>query len=150
MKSHSIAYSTWWKWTSMIMDFGPWRWSALNMGFVDKWPSRMQGQWFFWSWVGRSKVFGHVRKILISFLGGLPLPISTSLEMLVKGRFNVYLLLADHVLVQELSLCGFGFLRSWLIVLWEHFDSMRRWRRLSATLGSGFCFASSHRHVLRV
>ena len=23
---------------------GPWRWRALNMGFVDKWPSKMQGQ----------------------------------------------------------------------------------------------------------
>ena len=29
------------------MDLGPWRWSALNMGFVGKWPSRMLGQWFF-------------------------------------------------------------------------------------------------------
>jgi hypothetical protein len=35
-----------WKWT-YILDLGPWRWSAFNMGFVDKWPSRMQGQWFF-------------------------------------------------------------------------------------------------------
>ena len=35
-----------WKWT-YILDFGPWRWSALNMGFVDKWHLRMQGQWFF-------------------------------------------------------------------------------------------------------
>ena len=46
MKSHSIAYFTQWKWT-YILNFGPWRWNALNMGFVEKWPSRMQGQWFF-------------------------------------------------------------------------------------------------------
>ena len=32
-----------------ILDFGPWRWSTLNMEFVNKWPSKMQGQWFFWS-----------------------------------------------------------------------------------------------------
>ena len=31
------------KWTSTL-NFGPTRWSALNMGFVDKWPSRLQGQ----------------------------------------------------------------------------------------------------------
>ena len=30
-----------------ILDLEPWRWSELNMGFVDKWSSRMQGQWFF-------------------------------------------------------------------------------------------------------
>ena len=30
-----------------ILDFGPWKWSALNMGFVNKWPSGMQGQCFF-------------------------------------------------------------------------------------------------------
>jgi hypothetical protein len=29
-----------WKWTYKL-DFG------LNMGFVDKWPSKMQGIWFF-------------------------------------------------------------------------------------------------------
>ena len=34
-----------WKW-AYILEFGPWRWGALNVGFVDKWPSRMQGQWF--------------------------------------------------------------------------------------------------------
>ena len=30
---------THWKWT-YILDFGPWKWSALNMGFVEC-PSRM-------------------------------------------------------------------------------------------------------------
>jgi hypothetical protein len=40
-----------WKWT-YILDWWPWRWSALNMGFVDKWHSLMQGHWFFRSWVG--------------------------------------------------------------------------------------------------
>ena len=26
-----------------ILDFGPWKWSALNMSYMDKRPSRMQG-----------------------------------------------------------------------------------------------------------
>jgi hypothetical protein len=33
---------TQWKWT-YILDFGPWKPSALNMGYMDKQPSRMQG-----------------------------------------------------------------------------------------------------------
>ena len=32
------------EWTYRL-DFGPSRWSALNMGFVNKQPSRMQGRW---------------------------------------------------------------------------------------------------------
>ena len=51
------------------------------MRFVDKWPSRMQGQWVFLS---RARIFGQVQKILISF-GGLPLPVSTSPEKLIEG-----------------------------------------------------------------
>ena len=27
--------------------FGPWKWSALNMGYIDKRPSRMQRQFYF-------------------------------------------------------------------------------------------------------
>ena len=30
-----------------MLVFGPWRRSAPNMGFVDKWPPRMQRQWFY-------------------------------------------------------------------------------------------------------
>ena len=30
------------KWT-YILDLGPWRWSALKMGYMDKRPSKMQG-----------------------------------------------------------------------------------------------------------
>jgi hypothetical protein len=37
---------TQWKWTC-ILTFEPWKWSALNMRLVDKWPSRIQRQWFF-------------------------------------------------------------------------------------------------------
>ena len=33
--------TTRWEWT-YILDFGPWKWSALNMGYMDKQPSRMQ------------------------------------------------------------------------------------------------------------
>ena len=49
------------KWT-YILDLGPWRWSALNMGFVDKWPSRMQGQWFFQNRVGGQQFLVGYRK----------------------------------------------------------------------------------------
>ena len=66
--------STQWKWT-YILDFGLWRWSALNMGFVDKWPSRMQGQWFVWS-----RADGRIQKKLSFLDGWLPLPESTSPE----------------------------------------------------------------------
>ena len=33
---------TQWKWT-YISDLGPWQWSALNLGYMDKRPSRIQG-----------------------------------------------------------------------------------------------------------
>ena len=35
-----------WKWT-YILDFEPWKWSALDLGYMDKRPSRMQGQFYF-------------------------------------------------------------------------------------------------------
>jgi hypothetical protein len=50
-----------WKCT-YILDLRPWRWSALNMGFVVKRPSNMQGQCFFQSWAGLTSVFGWVQK----------------------------------------------------------------------------------------
>jgi hypothetical protein len=40
----------------------PWRWSALNMGFVVKRPSRMQEQRFFCFRAGRAAIFGRVWK----------------------------------------------------------------------------------------
>ena len=40
-KSQSCLF-TQWKWT-YILDFGPWKRRALNMGYMDKRPSRMQG-----------------------------------------------------------------------------------------------------------
>ena len=36
------------------------------MGFVDKWPSRMQGQWFFWSWVGMQQFLVGSKKYAFS------------------------------------------------------------------------------------
>ena len=45
-----------------IYNSRPWRWSALNMGFVVKWPSKMQGQCFFRSWTGRTVLFGQIEK----------------------------------------------------------------------------------------
>jgi hypothetical protein len=50
-----------WKCT-YILDLRPWRWSALNMGFVIKRPARMQGQFLFRSWAGRTTCFGRVPK----------------------------------------------------------------------------------------
>ena len=69
------------------LDFGPWRWSALNMGFVDifKWPSRMQGQWFSQSPTGGQKLLVGSRKSGFLF-GQLPLPESTSPEKIMGGR----------------------------------------------------------------
>ena len=47
-----------------ILDFRPWRWSALNMGFVVRRPSRMQGQQFVSNLGGAGKAiaFGWVQK----------------------------------------------------------------------------------------
>ena len=59
-----------WKYTYVYI--GPWRWSALNMGFVDNWPSRMQGKWFFWIWAEWAVVFGRVQKNLDFFMGADP------------------------------------------------------------------------------
>ena len=49
-----------------ILDFGPWRWSALNMGFVNKRPSRMQGQWSLWNRTGRQQFSVWFRKFEFS------------------------------------------------------------------------------------
>jgi hypothetical protein len=78
---------TQWKWT-YILDFGPWRWSALNMGFVDEWPSRMQGQMVFSKSGGRAAVFGRVQKIWIFWTGGCPCPILT-VRKVRRGELNV-------------------------------------------------------------
>ena len=41
-----------WEWT-YILDFGPWNWSALNMGFVNTMTFNNRRTTFFWSRVGR-------------------------------------------------------------------------------------------------
>ena len=68
-----------------ILDFRPWKWSALNMEFVVKWPSRMQGQYFFQSWAGRAAVFGRDQ----IFPWRLPLPGSDT--PIIRGELNVRL-----------------------------------------------------------
>ena len=73
---------TQWRWT-YILDFGPWKWSALNMKFVVKRPSRMQGQYFFRSWMGRAAVSGRVQ----NSPGRAALPGSDTPES--SGVFNV-------------------------------------------------------------
>ena len=63
MQSQSNCLFTKWKYTYKS-DSKPWRWSALNMGSMDKWPSRMQVQCFlrgtcdnFWSGSKNLKFF---------------------------------------------------------------------------------------------
>jgi len=65
-----------WKCT-YILDLRPWRWSALNMGFVVKRPSRMQEQYFFVFGRGGQLFSGGFEKIPgggINFAGGGPRP----------------------------------------------------------------------------
>ena len=64
---------TQWKW-AYILDFGPQKWSALNMKFMDKWPSRMQGPWSFQNRADMQQFFGQVQKIWIFRMGGCPYP----------------------------------------------------------------------------
>ena len=71
-----------WKCT-YILDFKPWRWSALNMGFVVKRPSRLQGQCFFEVGRGRQQFSVGFR----NFLGGLPQPGSDIPESLCGGVY---------------------------------------------------------------
>ena len=78
---------THWKWT-YILDFGPWGWSALNMEFVGKWPSRMQERWVFLKSGRRAAVFGWVQKIPVFWTGSCPCPIMT-LRKVREGMFNV-------------------------------------------------------------
>jgi hypothetical protein len=74
-KSQSIVYLLNGSEHIYILNLGPWRRSALNMGFVDKRPSRMQGQWFFWSRAGgRATISSWVQKIKIFWTGGCPCP----------------------------------------------------------------------------
>ena len=75
---------TQWKWT-YILDFGPWRWSALNMGFVVKRPSRMQGQCFFAKLGGVGSSFRSGSKMSRE---GCPRPDLTPPKVL-RGVFNV-------------------------------------------------------------
>ena len=85
-----------WKCTN-ILDFGVWRWSALNMCFVDKRPSRTRGQIIFWSRVEHTTIFGwYENKNLLLLSVGLhavagtwaPTPTQTCMEV-CRGRFNV-------------------------------------------------------------
>ena len=86
MKSQSIAcLSTNWMYT-YILDFRPWRWSAFNMGFVVKQPSRMQGQYFFRSWAGQATCFGQVQIFLWRATQS-----GSNTSKVCKGVFNVCL-----------------------------------------------------------
>ena len=81
---------TTWKCT-YILDFRPWRWSALNMGFVVKRPSRMQGQCLFCSCAERRIIFGWVKK---KFREGCPRP---ELTTHIDGRGVVSVTLFIYV-----------------------------------------------------
>ena len=54
-----------WKWT-YILDFGPWRWGALNMGFVNKTTFKNARATFFSKQMGHALIFD---RVLILFLG---------------------------------------------------------------------------------
>ena len=53
------------------MDFEPWRWSALNLGFVDKHTLRMQRQFYLWKSGGAGRSFQSGFEVF-NFLGDLP------------------------------------------------------------------------------
>ena len=74
MKSQSIASSLMGS-AHIYWSFRPWRWSALNMRFVDKRPSRKQEQYFFLpSWARRPTIFSRIPKISKKTLGNCPNP----------------------------------------------------------------------------
>ena len=80
--------STQWKWT-YVLDFGPWRWSALSVSYMNKRPSRMQGQFQFSKSGGAGNIFRSGYEIYLFILWGLPrgvglwtsVPIHLSLEV---------------------------------------------------------------------
>jgi hypothetical protein len=87
---------TQWKWT-WLLDFGHWRWSALNMGYIlDKRPSRTQGQFYFLESDGAGNSFQsefvNFGFVLWGLLGGTksrdPSPLSTSLRKFVGGGIS--------------------------------------------------------------
>ena len=71
---------------------------CTQYGNLNKWPSRMQGQWLFGSRVGQTKVFGRVHKISIS-LWGVALAYIYLPQKARRGRFNVHLLGTPHTVV---------------------------------------------------
>ena len=67
--------------------FEHWSWSALNMGYMDKWPSKLQRKfYYFWKQVERAVIFGRdliILFIIIFFRWGLPkVPYPPPLESL--------------------------------------------------------------------
>ena len=111
-----------------ILDFEPWRWSALNMGLVDKWPSRIQGQWFFQSRAGWTKVFNRVQNILIYFFWGCPcLYLQYLPKKARRGRLNVLPeFLSVHIYSgfasESLVCCGCKIYTKYLLAKdhWDH------------------------------
>ena len=63
------------------------------MGFVKKWPSRMQGQWYFWKSGGTCRGFWAGPKNPDFFVWQLTLTEDASLERLVGGRISSSLIL---------------------------------------------------------
>ena len=58
------------------------------MGFVEKWPSKMQRQRLFWKSSGAGIIFWVGPKTPVFFVGQLPLHVSTSHERLPGGRIS--------------------------------------------------------------
>ena len=60
-----------------ILDFGPWKWSALNMDYMDKRPSKMQGLGHAWGMLGSG---AEALALLV-----LPLPATLTIATLMEG-----------------------------------------------------------------
>ena len=87
---------TQWKWT-FILDFGSWRRSALNVSYMNKRPSRMQGQYYFLKSGGVDNTFrlryDNFRFVLWELPGGAGLWTLTPIHLHLKvcrGRFNIH------------------------------------------------------------
>ena len=97
MKSQLLAYLLNGSEHIYILDFGPWKWSALNMGYImDKRPSRTQGQFYFPKSDKASNSFWSGSKILDLFCGGCPemlghgpWPLSSSPRKVRRGRYII-------------------------------------------------------------
>ena len=112
---------TQWKWTH-ILGFGAWRWSALNMGYMDKWPSRMQGKFYFLKLGGAGSSFWSGSENFRFVSWGLPrvaeswalAPIHLPLKVR-RGRFNIHRAHGHYKFIGKFVVSNFLILKKWAI-----------------------------------